>query len=187
MPSWCLTLHSHLEPTLSGTSNHACCLGTAGEGVVASSALLLCPRTPMPSILRPLSQRAPLPLVQQRSPQGLLRGLNPGPGGGKAGVAVWSVPGRHLFCIISLWRHAGYTGSAGAAFSGTVPKGLLLSRNFSSGFQKQFLESPRDEKRKARRDRGVCLPSSVAQVSSSPMVDRGNCNSSARVGWWGSV
>lgn len=157
------------------------CPGISDGGVGTSSALLLCLRTPVPSSPLPLSQSATGPATL---PQGLLRGLNPGPGGSEAGVHMWS-PGDMFSCITSLWQHACSVGSGQCHLLCDVLRGLLLSRHCSSRFQSNFRRA--SETRKGKGEAPRHPPSSVAQVSSSPMVDRDSCNSSARVGWRGSV
>lgn len=65
-------------------------------------------------------------------PQGLLRGLNPGPGGSEAGVDMWSL---------------------GDIFSVTYLKDSSCpDTSLQLQVSKQFLKSLRDKKRKGRRD-----------------------------------
>lgn len=74
---------------LSGVSDRTCCPGIADEGIcsiLSSPALPLDPHALHPSATGPKSATGPAAF-----PQGLLRGLNPGPGGSKAGVDVWSL------------------------------------------------------------------------------------------------
>lgn len=117
------TLHVHpaaVSPlpfgasSLSGTSNQACCPGTADEGV---GGLLGSPALPLDPQALSILYHCPIGCHWPSSfPQGLLRGLNPGPGGCKAGVDVWSL-GDSLSALEAF-------GSMPATWDITVPSSL---------------------------------------------------------------